>query len=77
MNTLRIPRQQLHSMQHELLAIIVDLNDGLFAALATHRYRLFLMTRVFCRKVISLPGLRLTASSYALLASGDHGNPLS
>jgi hypothetical protein len=50
---------------HKPLTIMVDLSHGLFAALAKHRYRLFLMTRVFCRSVISLPGLRFTASSNA------------
>jgi hypothetical protein len=44
------------------LAMTVDLDNPFPATVAVH-YRLFLITRAFCRSVISSPGRRFTASS--------------
>jgi len=44
------------------LAMTVDLDIPFPATVAVH-YRLFLITRAFCRSVISSPGRRFTASS--------------
>jgi hypothetical protein len=49
--------------------VAVDLDKRLLAAVAQH-HRVFLITRAFCRRVMSFPGRRFTASLYAVCVCG-------